>query len=51
MALERRRLLLLSCARHGEDKSQDEEFGVTYMAAIIDGRVLCRHIKRKEGEW
>ena len=26
-------------------------FGVTYMAAIIDGRVLCRHIKRKEGEW
>ena len=36
---------------HGEERGQFNcpyHFGVTYQAAIIDGKAMCKHLKRKE---
>ncbi len=38
---------------HGEERGQHNcpyHFGVDHQAAIIDGKVLCKHLKRKEDE-
>lgn len=38
---------------HGEERGQHNcpyHFGVDHQAAIIDGKVMCKHLKRKVDE-